>query len=95
MRLGYFERIIVALGLVALVGIWYLFQPLTSKVVAGHAAFPSGLVGLLWVGQLLFWSFPRRLKLGRESFLSAEQERLSAAPPSSASESQEAKSEEE
>ena len=95
MRLGYFERIIVALGLVALVGIWYLFQPLTSKAVAGHAVFPSGLVGLLWVGQLLFWSFPRRLKLGRESFLSAEHERLSAAPPSSASESQEAKSEEE
>ena len=80
MRLGYFERIRAALALVALVGLCHLFQPLASQAVAGHAPFPSGLVALLWVGQLLFWSLPRGLKSGRESFLAAERERAAAAP---------------
>lgn len=80
MRLGYFERIRVALILVAVVGLWHLFQPLAAWAVAGHAAFPSGLVAVLWVGQLLFWSLPKSLKSGRESFLAMEQERARAEP---------------
>ena len=72
LRIGYHDRVRVALGLIALTGLWYLFHPLYAGAVARHILFPSALVILLWIGQLLFWSLPRRLKAGRTEFLDAE-----------------------
>jgi hypothetical protein len=76
-RIGYYDRLRVTLGLIALTGLWYLFHPLYAGAVARHVVFPAGLVILLWVGQLVFWSLPRSLKTGRTEFLKEEARRKS------------------
>ena len=78
MKLGYFERFRVALGILALVAIWYLYQPLFSEAIVRHAAGPAVLILLLWSAQLVFWTFPKSMKVGRENFLASQQP---ASPP--------------
>ncbi len=80
MKIGYFERVRVALGLIALVALWYLYQPLFSEAVAQHALGPAFLVFVLWAAQLLFWTFPQSMKAGRESYI-ASQRQPEAPPP--------------
>jgi hypothetical protein len=78
MKLRYFERFRVALGILALIAIWYLYQPLFSEAIVRHAAGPAVLILLLWSAQLVFWTFPKSMKAGRENFLASQQP---ASPP--------------
>lgn len=81
MKVGYCERLRIALGLLALLGIAYLFQPLFSEAVATHAGFPAGIVLLLWVCQLLFVTLPKQLQAGREGFIEEEKSKPVEPPP--------------
>ena len=97
MKLSYFERFRVALGILALVVIGYLYQPLFSEAVAQHAAGPAVLIFLLWMAQLIFWTFPKSMKAGRESFLASQTQPASPppAPPGEAPKPSQPQAEEE